>query len=297
MSTAPPTHPADTPAPAGPPARAPRRWAFLLRPGWIAAVIGAIVFGLACFVVLAPWQFDRHSEREAQNAAILAATTAAPVPVADLLSTGAEPTGAVQWRQVSATGVFEPEGQVFVRLRQDAAGNPASEVLVPFRLADGGVLLVDRGYMPDDQVRAGTPAPALPTGTVTITGRVQPDQPYPVPRPAVQENGHTLVYGIDSTVLLAGQDGALRGFVQLTADSPAVIAEIPVPQRDSGPFLSYALQWIAFGIIAILAIGYFVVREGTDPRGDDQEEDSAPLIDRAPATRAKFDRSQLYDQE
>ena len=33
-----------------------------------------------------------------------------------------------------------------------------------------------------------------------------------------------------------------------------------LPHLDAGPFLSYGIQWIAFGIIAPIGVGYFVVR-------------------------------------
>jgi cytochrome oxidase assembly protein ShyY1 len=295
-------------ATATPPRRQRSSWKFVLRPGWIAAILGAIFFAIGCWWILAPWQFGRHDDRDAQNSAIATALASPEVPVTDLLSTTAEPTG--EWRLVTATGTFLPQGQVFVRLRQDSQGNPASEVLVPFRLTDGTLLLVDRGYMPDDQARAGVAPAALPTGTVTVTGRVQQDQADPSHRAPVQEAGHTLVYGIEAeprlTPFAAGAP-VLQGFIQLETGSPAVLTEIGVPQTDSGPFLSYALQWCAFGAIALLTIGYFVYREFSDPREDEKAEveayfnpDSAELPAEVPTARrlrGGFDKSQLYDQD
>jgi hypothetical protein len=40
-----------------------------------------------------------------------------------------------------------------------------------------------------------------------------------------------------------------------------VLNVLPQPQIDSGPFLSYALQWIVFGVMAIGGLGYFTWRE------------------------------------
>ena len=40
-----------------------------------------------------------------------------------------------------------------------------------------------------------------------------------------------------------------------------MLGALPLPQTDSGPFLSYALQWIAFGAMALLGWLYFTVRE------------------------------------
>jgi hypothetical protein len=113
-------------------------------------------------------------------------------------------------------------------------------------------------------VQQGAPLPALPTGTVTITGRVQADETDPKNRPPVAAPDGRLQYTAASSAL-AGPGPVFRGYLQLTAESPGVIYPIPLPQLESGPFLSYALQWLAFGAIAVLGIGYFVYREVTDP--------------------------------
>ena len=36
---------------------------------------------------------------------------------------------------------------------------------------------------------------------------------------------------------------------------------IGVPHLDAGPFLSYGIQWIAFGILAPIGLGYFAYSE------------------------------------
>ena len=36
---------------------------------------------------------------------------------------------------------------------------------------------------------------------------------------------------------------------------------IALPHLDAGPFLSYGIQWIAFGILAPIGLGYFVISE------------------------------------
>ena len=66
-------------APSGQGDRPRRRWRFLLTPGWLAAIALAVLFATACFTVLAPWQFSRDAERSAQNDAVTAAVSAAPI--------------------------------------------------------------------------------------------------------------------------------------------------------------------------------------------------------------------------
>ncbi len=286
-----------------------RRLAFLLRPGWIAVIVAALAFAGACFFVLAPWQFSRNAERSAQNAAITAAVTAPPVPVLDLMSTSSPPPESATWHVVTATGTFDPARQVQVRLRQTTAGQPISEIVLPFRLATGETLLVDRGSVPFAEVSKGMAIPDVPTGRVSITGRVQDDQLDPANRPPTTANGQVQVTEISARMIVdafGAQPGEtfLMGFVQLTAQSPGVLTPIEVPQTDSGPFLSYALQWELFGVVALVGLGVFIFREVRDPRPQDRPERARPEPQTVPAgprgrrrSRDGFDRSQLWDDE
>jgi len=221
---------------------------------------------------------------------------------------------------VTASGEFDQSRQFYVRLRQDSAGQPVSEVIAPFRLDSGESLLVDRGYVSFGDVSRGVTIPALPAGQVTITGRVQQEQVDPANRSPVLVDGRVEAYAISSGSLtaaaeLAGTSGGsgtgdfLQGYIQLTANSPGVLTPIDLPQTDAGPFLSYALQWAAFGVIALIGLGVFLYREAFVPRDDDLDPDERNPTGRnpeepdpaepQPATRRRardgFDRSQLYD--
>jgi cytochrome oxidase assembly protein ShyY1 len=299
-----------------------KRLAFLLRPGWIAVILAGLAFAGACFFLLAPWQFSRNAERSAQNAAITAALGAAPVPVSDLMSTGAQPAKGALWHVVTATGTFDPERQVLVRLRQNSAGQPISEVVLPFRLTTGQTLLVDRGSISFVEVNRGVTVPDAPAGVVTITGRVQDDQLDPAGRPPIVGDGQVQVTEISADMIrqaFGAQPGEtfLAGFVQLTEQSPGALTPIEVPQTDPGPFLSYALQWEAFGVVALVGLCVFVVREYRDPRTDETESGPEPAAAPAAAavpsptaadptpvpagrrrrSRDGFDRTQLWDEE
>lgn len=70
------------------------------------------------------------------------------------------------------------------------------------------------------------------------------------------------VYAVGSGVAARATGLDIRpGYLQLDDQSPGVLAALPLPELDDGPFLSYALQWIAFGTMAILAWLYFTWRE------------------------------------
>jgi cytochrome oxidase assembly protein ShyY1 len=236
-----------------------RRLGFLLRPGWLALVVGVIIFAGACFWVLSPWQFGRNSQRSALNNDITNAAQDPAVPLRQLLPVGVEPPATRAWREVTMAGHYLPAGETVARLRQ-VNDQPADEVLTPFRTDDGRTMLVDRGWVSPNNGQVPAYAPA-PTGRVTLTARMHPEESDPH-RPPLTEQGHREIYSINTTVVsdLTGLT-VDPGYFALVDNQPGVLNVLPLPQIDSGPFLSYAFQWIVFGAMAIGGLGYFTWRE------------------------------------
>lgn len=225
------------------------RLRFLLRPGWLALTALVMLFAVACFAVLAPWQFSRHTERKTTNDAITRSSTAPPVPIESLNA----PT---EWRTVTATGTYLQDAELVARLRT-VLGEAAFEVLTPLRLTDGTVTLIDRGFVRPDQGRVPTYA-APPTDEVTVTARYRPNERDP--RDRTPPEGQ--LYAIDTRAAAKTTGLDLRpGYLALTENSPGVLAPLPLPELETGPFLSYALQWITFGAMTLLAWLYFTWRE------------------------------------
>jgi cytochrome oxidase assembly protein ShyY1 len=136
-------------------------------------------------------------------------------------------------------------------------------VLTPMRLADGRVVVVDRGYAPVAGGEASATYAPPPTGSVTVTTRLRLDETDPSHRPVVRGDGAPQLYAVDSRVLAATSGLALApGILQLSAAQPGVLVPVEVaPTVATGaPFtnFSYALQWLTFGLIALVALGYFI---------------------------------------
>src|SRR3954462_8225278 len=110
--------------------------AFLLRPAWLALFVVVIAFAYLCFTVLAPWQLGKNTKTSRENSQISHSLTADPVPLTSLLSQQDSAAPDAQWRRVTATGRYLPDGQVLARLRV-VDGDPAFEVLTPFAVDDG----------------------------------------------------------------------------------------------------------------------------------------------------------------
>jgi cytochrome oxidase assembly protein ShyY1 len=243
-----------------------RRLSFLLRPGWLALVGGVLIFAGACFWILSPWQFGRNTERQTQISALTDAQGRAPQPLDEFLPGNAEPTARQEWFQVTMTGHYLPNDDVVVLLREidscsDCDPSPAFEILTPFHQDNGTNVLVDRGYVPPgsfDQVPAYA---AAPRGHVTLTARVHPDEPISARKSLIQA-GHHEVYDINAKVVGRSVGVVLRpGSFALAVGQPGALGIAALPQLDSGPFLSYAWQWITFGVMAIGGLGYFTWRE------------------------------------
>lgn len=238
-----------------------RRFAFLLRPGWVALALVVIAFTYLCFTVLAPWQLGKNTKTSRENKQIEHSLTTAPVPLKDLLPQQDSSAPDAQWRQVTATGHYLPDVQVLARLRV-VEGNPAFEVLAPFVVDGGPTVLVDRGYVRPEQGSRIPPIPPPPSGTVTITARLRNSE-APVPgKEPFSKDGVQQVYSINTSQVAALTGVRLAGsYLQLVDNQPGGLGVIGVPRLDAGPFLSYGIQWIAFGIVAPIGLGYFVFSE------------------------------------
>lgn len=235
------------------------RLAFLLRPGWIALALVVIAFTYLCFMVLAPWQLGKNTRTSRENRQIEYSLNTSPVPLKTLLPQQDSSAPGAQWRRVTATGHYLPDAQVLARLRV-VEGNPAFEVLAPFAVDDGPTVLVDRGYVRPEQGSRVPPIARPPADTVTLTARLRDSEP--AGKDPFFGDGVQQVYSIDTAQVAALTKVPLAGsYLQLVDNQPGGLGVIGVPHLDAGPFLSYGIQWISFGILAPIGLGYFVYSE------------------------------------
>jgi surfeit locus 1 family protein len=138
-------------------------------PWWAWLLAGA---GLAGALALGGWQLQRAENKRALLADYLAAQTAAPVPLNAQTPAGAQPLA------VSVTGTYEVQRQLLLD-NQALRERPGYHVWTPLRLADGGLVLVNRGWVAQFADRAVPPALAAPAGLVELRGlwRALPRRP------------------------------------------------------------------------------------------------------------------------
>jgi cytochrome oxidase assembly protein ShyY1 len=162
---------------------------------------------------------------------------------------------------VTATGHYLPDKQVVARLRV-AEGDQAMEVLLPFVVDGGPTVLVDRGYvrpLPGSRV---PPIPPPPRDAVTLTARLRDSEGPVLDKKSFVSDGVRQVYSINVSQIATFIGVPLAGsYLQLVDNQPGGLGVIGLPHLDAGPFLSYGIQWITFGVVAPILLGYFVYAE------------------------------------
>lgn len=228
-----------------------------------------LLFSYAAFSLLAPWQLNKDDDIVARNEQIKAGFDRDVVPYADIFDATGEVTAEEEWYRISLTGQYLPQNEVLLRLRP-VETTPAFQSLTPFRLEDGRTVLINRGF----ETSQGTIVPeieAAPSTPVTIVGFARKNEGLPASAP-LHDSGYEQVYGI-STEQISEVTGLDLGtdYVQLAEGEPGVLDAMPIPQLDRGSHLSYGFQWIAFGVMAPLGLGYFIWAEMRERRRDRAE--------------------------
>ena len=228
------------------------------RPRWVGFTM--LVGGLfVVFVLLGRWQLHRADEQHRDDAVRETSRTAPVVVVDTVTQPDVAPDADNEWRAVTASGTYDPDHQLLVRNRSLNAKN-GYLVLVPLRTDAGPDLVVVRGWIPSGGTAEAPDAlPAVPSGTVTVSGRLR------LPEPSV-----------GATELPAGQVERIvpaevadvtgrptyGGWVVLGTEEPsttgtaAAVTTLPDGSEPAGRWpishTVYAGQWFIFALIAVV---------------------------------------------
>jgi cytochrome oxidase assembly protein ShyY1 len=273
----------------------------LPRAGRWAIYVGlAVVFAIAC-AFLANWQFSRNDERAAQLALVERNYDAEPVPLAAAIPAGDDLEARDEWLPVRMTGTYVSDDQLLVRNRPHG-GTAAFEVLVPFRLDDGRVLVIDRGWVPPGEAQPEPDAiPSAPDGEVTVIARLRPGELLPTSgRSAPDGQVPTINLPLIAESVSPGVGDALElsayGVLVSEDPAPAVAPQaLESPSADPGPHLSYAIQWILFAVMGFVFIAYVIRTERRHRREEADERGSSDARVSPVPTRRRGDRDAVEE--
>jgi cytochrome oxidase assembly protein ShyY1 len=260
-------------------------WRFLASPRWAGYLALVIVFAIACSA-LGTWQFNRRAEALAEVARIDANYDADPVSVAEALPDPAGFDVDQRWQVVALSGRYLADEEVVVRNRP-FEGSSGFQVITPFRLDDGRVFMVDRGWIAQGSDGRPSEVPAPPEGDVEVSVRLKAGEGRIQGRTSTGDEFATI--DLEELAERVGQP-SFTGAYGVLVQSPADAAEPPLaaarPVRDEGPHLSYALQWFVFALLAFVGLGWAANQErralaaaGAEARG---EAPAAPPSPRRP---------------
>ncbi len=238
------------------------RFRFLFKPKWIAFHLLVIVM-IVLMVNLGFWQKHRLESRREFNAEVRARSAEPIVPIEAIVaaSPGGSPQGIVpadvQWRTITAMGTYLRDEQVLI-VNRSQGGATGVNVVTPLQLADGQLVLINRGFVPD---ASDVPLPA--TGEVTVTGRLRATQQRSLGGLTEPDGRLTELFRVDIPRLAEQLPGpVLPVYVDLLAAEPAqgaIPIPLPDPELGEGSHLSYMVQWWIFSIC--VAVGWvFAVR-------------------------------------
>jgi surfeit locus 1 family protein len=122
---------------------------------------------------LGTWQMERLQWKEALIAERTARTTAAPIslPEADT-NLSPDALADLDYRRAAATGQFLHDREMYLAARtmQGAIGY---QVVTPLQRTDGSIVLVNRGWVPDDRKDPARRAEGQVAGNVTVEGAIR----------------------------------------------------------------------------------------------------------------------------
>lgn len=250
---------------------------FLASTRWIGWLLLVCLFATA-FAFLGKWQMDRRESALTEISHVQRNYDAAPIPFNEARGLFELLPQDGKWTPVTLRGSYLPEDEVVVRNRISGA-RPGYEVLVPFRTAEGPVVIVDRGFLPIGNDNAGRPdsIPAPPAGTVEVQVRLKASEPQ-LDRGAPE--GQLASIDLSTFAQQLGYPVATGSYGLMYLEDPAPsVAPIQLqrPEEDEGPHLSYSFQWFAFGVLVFIGFGYAAKQQVRINREDKAERAEAAL--------------------
>jgi surfeit locus 1 family protein len=245
----------------------------VLRRFWFGHII--VIIGLIFLINLGFWQLRRLEQRRTLNAEIIAGLNANPVTL-----TG-EPVDPLELRRqrVIVTGTLDNAENIILKNRPSRS-EAGVELVVPLKISGTNTaVLINRGWIPLDEVAPEVRREYDIEGEITIEGIAYPTQPQP--------SGYLVV--LDPT-LTPGQNRLDDWFridtarIQEQLDYPLLpifVRQSPgadpdeLPRREEnfdlseGSHLSYAVQWFSFAFILVVVYASFLWQES---RKIDQDE-------------------------
>ncbi|MGA7486442.1 MAG: SURF1 family protein [Xanthobacteraceae bacterium] len=221
-----------------------------------------LVFALAAFVTfiaLGTWQLQRKTWKEALIATLEKRLSAPPVDLPPRERWAQLDPAEDEFRHVRFSATFIPGTEALVytsgsALRRDVSG-PGYWVLAPARLPTGGVVVVNRGFVPEGRQDPGTRAGGATTAEAELVGVMR----WPEPRGTFSpkdEPARNLWFVRDPARIASakGWGDVAPFFVELESPQPPGglprAGALKVNLRNE--HLQYAITWYGLALVVVV---------------------------------------------
>ncbi len=216
---------------------------------WVTLLVLAL---MALLARLGVWQLDRLAERRAQNVTLMAALDAAPILLNETSLTGE----LNDWenRLVVAQGAYDFSNELAL-IVQSWQGMAGLHLITPLVL-DGGetAVLVDRGWIPDEEQSPEFWGQYAETGPVSVEGYIALSQIISRGTAVSAPSGpHQEWYRVDIAAIQPQMPYELLPVYLI--QSPPPEGNVTPPYHEArnvtvseGNHMSYAIQWFIFSI-------------------------------------------------
>lgn len=229
------------------------------------------VLAFALFAALGTWQVERRAWKLA-----LMERTDQRVHAPAVDAPGADRWPQVnaaddEYRHVRAAGTFLHDKETLVQATTDLGSG--FWVLTPLRMADGKLLMINRGFVPERNTRRS----AEPLGETTVTGLLRITEPVGgLLRRNDPAAGRWYSRDVQAIAAARGLDAVAPYFVDADAAASPVTSAGASAKERSWPaggltviafhnnHLVYAITWYALALM-IAGAAWYAVREGRRP--------------------------------
>jgi surfeit locus 1 family protein len=245
------------------PVRGARFWAFLV---FMLAL-------MALFITLGTWQVERLGEKDRLIANVTARFNEPPKPFPAFGDWKVFEADGYDYRPVSLTGTYRPQGTILVFDSLDEPkgkfSGPGYWVMTPLMLATGGTVFINRGFVPESSGPAFAQGGSVESGLISIAGVARDAEAIGSFTPSPDLTRH--VEWVRNPARLAAMAGDLpqpvaQVYVDMPAGPPGALPQggetvIEFPNNHLG----YAMTWYGFALLVPFLLFFWVRRQQVKP--------------------------------
>lgn len=208
------------------------------------------VLTLPVLIGLGVWQLDRAEQKREHQARLDNLQSRPPARLPEQSPDQIQPL-----RRVVMEGEYRP-GRNWLLDNRQRDGRVGYEVVSPFELTDGRLLLVNRGWVAGSADRRERPNPPVPEGPVTLFGQWRAPSDHPLlERAEHNDDWPRVVLELAPAVFARALEAPVvtEAYVRLESGSPgALVTDWPSPRMNSARHTGYAVQWFAMALAVVV---------------------------------------------